>query len=141
MCQRIKDDNEKMMCILVFLSFILTRDSWSFFRQSESYKSGCNCKEKSVTNTSIGRATSSNKMRAVFVILLLVAAVAAGNWNTFDFNNRNNLNVRDAKHQKFVLNLLKHLQNDLKNNDFLKYSQTIKIDNKNDYKVSYKNYF
>lgn len=80
-------------------------------------------------------------MRAVFVILLLVAAVAAGNWNTFDFNNRNNLNVRDAKHQKFVLNLLKHLQNDLKNNDFLKYSQTIKIDNKNDYKVSYKNFF
>lgn len=75
-------------------------------------------------------------MRALFVILLLVAAVAAGNWNTFDTNNRNNLNVRDVKHQKFVLNLLRHLHNDMKNKDFLKYGHTIKLDNKNDYKVS-----
>jgi hypothetical protein len=74
-------------------------------------------------------------MRGLFLILLLVAAVAAGNWNTFDHNNRN-LNNRDAKHQKFVLNLLRHLHNDLKNKDFLKYSNTIKVDNKNDYKVS-----
>lgn len=75
-------------------------------------------------------------MRAIFVILLLVAAAAAGNWNTFDYNNRYNLDDRDVKHQKFMLNLLRHLQNDLKNKDFMKYSHTIKIDNKNDYKVS-----
>lgn len=73
-------------------------------------------------------------MRSLFVILLLVAAAAAGNWNTFDFNNRNYLTNRDALHQKFVLNLLRHVHNDMRNKDFLKYSYTIKVDNKKDYK-------
>lgn len=89
-------------------------------------------------------------MRAVFVISLLVAVVAAGNFDTnnnfrnYDNNNNFNYNYkndrrlteRDANHQKFVLDLLHHLQQDIHNDDFMQYSQTIRLDNKNDYKVS-----
>lgn len=73
-------------------------------------------------------------MRTVFVISLLVAAVVAGNWNVNDVNNRKQLTDRDAKHQKFILDLLNHLQQDIQNKDFLQYSNTIRLDNKNDYK-------
>lgn len=74
-------------------------------------------------------------MKSIFVISLLVAAVVAGNWNNHDLNNRNKLTGRDGKHQKFVIDLLRHLQQDIHNKDFLRYSNTIRIDNKGDYKV------
>lgn len=74
-------------------------------------------------------------MKAIFVISLLVAVVAAGNWNKNDRNNRNGLTDRDGKHQKFVIDLLRHLQQDIHNKDFLRYTNTIRIDNKDDYKV------
>lgn len=73
-------------------------------------------------------------MRTFIVICLLVAVASAGYYNTFDINNRNNLTERDAKHQKFILDLLLHLQNDVTKKDFAKYAHTIKVDNKNDYK-------
>lgn len=73
-------------------------------------------------------------MRAVFVISLLVAAVVAGNWSSND-NNHRNLVERDGKHQKFIIDLLRHLQQDIHNKDFMQYSNTIRLDNKNDYKV------
>lgn len=74
-------------------------------------------------------------MKGIFVLSLLIAVVAAGNWNTNDRNNRNNLTERDGKHQKFVLDLLRHLQQDIHHKDFMQYSNTIRLDNKNDYKV------
>jgi hypothetical protein len=74
-------------------------------------------------------------MKAIFVISLLVAVVAAGNWNNNDRNNRRDLNERDGKHQKFIIDLLRHLQQDMYNRDFFKYSETIRIDDKNNYKV------
>jgi len=74
-------------------------------------------------------------MKGLFVISLLIAVVAAGNWDTNDKNNRK-LDDRDAKHQKFIIDLLRHVQNDITNKDFFRYSQTIRLDNKNDYKVS-----
>jgi hypothetical protein len=74
-------------------------------------------------------------MKGIFVLSLLIAVVAAGNWNTNDRNNRN-LNDRDGKHQKFIIDLLRHVQHDLTNKEMLQYSQTIRLDNKNDYKVS-----
>lgn len=74
-------------------------------------------------------------MKAIVLFSLIVAIVAAGNWNTNDRNNRDSLNERDGKHQKFVIDLLRHLQQDLQNKDFMQYSQTIRMDNKNDYKV------
>lgn len=77
-------------------------------------------------------------MRAVIVLSLLVAVVAAGNWNKYNNYNKfyRNLTERDGKHQKFIFDLLRHLQQDVYNNDFLQYSQTIRLDNKDDYKVS-----
>lgn len=75
-------------------------------------------------------------MKGIFVLSLLVAVVAAGNWNTNDRNNRN-LNDRDGKHQKFIIDLLRHVQQDKLNQDFTQYSHTIRLDNKNDYKVSW----
>lgn len=73
-------------------------------------------------------------MKGLFVLSLIIAVVAAGNWNSNDRNNRN-LTERDAKHQKFVIDLLRHLQNDIHQNEFMQYSNTIRLDNKNDYKV------
>lgn len=75
-------------------------------------------------------------MKAIFVIALLIAAVAAGNWNNRDKNNRKFMTDRDAKHQKFIIDLLRHLQNEIQNKDFLQYSHNIRIDNKGDYKVT-----
>lgn len=76
-------------------------------------------------------------MKSIFVISLLVAAVVAGNWNTHDQNNRVKLTDRDGKHQKFVIDLLRHLQQDILVKDFQKYSNTIRLDNKGDYKVRF----
>lgn len=81
-------------------------------------------------------------MRAVIVISLLFAVVAAGNSNS-NSNNKNNgqinrdLSDRDFKRQLFIVDLLRHLQQDVHNNEFIQYSQTIRLDNKNDYKVSF----
>jgi hypothetical protein len=77
-------------------------------------------------------------MKAIVVFSLIVAVVAAGNWNSNDKNNRENLIERDAKHQKFIIDLLRHLQQDIHQKDFMQYSQTIRLDNKGDYKVSKK---
>lgn len=78
-------------------------------------------------------------MRAVIVISLLFAVVAAGssskNYGSNSKFNRN-LTERDAKHQKFIFDLLRFLQQDINNKEFMQYSQTIRLDNKNDYKVS-----
>jgi hypothetical protein len=74
-------------------------------------------------------------MKAIVLFSLVVAVVSAGNWNSNDRNNRDGLNDRDGKHQKFVIDLLRHLQQDLQNKDFMQYSQTIRLDNKGDYKV------
>lgn len=73
-------------------------------------------------------------MRAVFVISLLIAAVAAGNWSSND-NNHRNLVERDVQHQKFIIELLRHLKQDLHIKSFMPYSDTIRLDNKDDYKV------
>lgn len=75
-------------------------------------------------------------MKAIFVISLVIAVVAAGNFNTNDRNNRRGMTDRDAKHQKFVIDLLRHLQQDIHHKDFIQYSHTIRVDNKGDYKVS-----
>jgi hypothetical protein len=75
-------------------------------------------------------------MKAIVVFSLIFAVVAAGNWNNNDRNNRNGLTERDGKHQKFIIDLLRHLQQDKLKNDFYQYSQTIRLDNKGDYKVS-----
>lgn len=75
-------------------------------------------------------------MKAIVVFSLIFAVVAAGNWNSNDRNNRNGLTDRDGKHQKFIIDLLRHLQQDKLKNDFYQYSQTIRLDNKGDYKVS-----
>lgn len=74
-------------------------------------------------------------MKAVFILSLVIAVVAAGNWNNNDRSNRN-VNERDAKHQKFIIELLRHLQQDIHNDEFKEYSNTIRLDDKNDYKVS-----
>lgn len=74
-------------------------------------------------------------MKAIVLFSLIVAVVAAGNWNTNDRNNRDKLTERDGKHQKFVIDLLRHLQQDILQKDFLQYSYTIRLDNKGDYKV------
>ena len=83
-------------------------------------------------------------MRAVIVISLLVAVVAAGKWGNSNYNyskNYRNLTERDGKHQKFILDLLRHLQQDVYNNEFIQYSQTIRLDNKSDYKVTVNIFF
>jgi hypothetical protein len=74
-------------------------------------------------------------MKAIVLFSLIVAVVSAGNWNSNDRNNRDGLTDRDGKHQKFVIDLLRHLQQDLQNKDFMQYSQTIRLDNKGDYKA------
>lgn len=74
-------------------------------------------------------------MKAIVIFSLIVAVVAAGNWNSNDRNNRENLTERDGKHQKFIIDLLRHLQQDIHHKDFMQYSQTIRLDNKGDYKV------
>lgn len=74
-------------------------------------------------------------MKAVFIFSLVVAVVAAGNWNKNDRNYRN-VNDRDAKRQRFVIDLLHHLQQDLHHEAFMQYSNTIRLDYKNEYKVS-----
>lgn len=74
-------------------------------------------------------------MRAVFVISLLIAVVSAGTYVSNNVNHRN-FNERDGKHQKFVIDLLRHLQQDIYQKDFMQYSNTIRLDNKNDYKVT-----
>lgn len=74
-------------------------------------------------------------MKGIFVLSLLIAVVAAGNWNNNDRNNRN-MNDRDGKHQKFIIDLLRHVQHDTNSKEFNQYSQTIRLDNKDDYKVS-----
>lgn len=74
-------------------------------------------------------------MKAIVLFSVIVAVVAAGNWNTNDRNNRNKLTERDGKQQKFIIDLLRHLQQDVYQKDFMKYSQTIRLDNKGDYKV------
>lgn len=75
-------------------------------------------------------------MKAIVVFSLIVAVVAAGNWNSNDRNNRNDLTDRDGKHQKFIIDLLRHLQQDTLNKDFIQYSHTIYLNNKDDYKVT-----
>lgn len=61
-------------------------------------------------------------MKWIFAIALLVAAVAAGNQYNNNFNNqndctnRNNLTLRVARRQKFVIDLLRHFKDD--NNKF-----------------------
>lgn len=77
-------------------------------------------------------------MKVIVLFSLVAAVVAAGTWNTGDRNNRNNLTERDAKHQKFVIDLLRHLQQDIHNEDFMQYSETIRLENKGDYKVKKK---
>lgn len=87
-------------------------------------------------------------MKAIFVISLIVAVVAANRFNVQNdnnnngFNNGRNLNnrqltQRDVNRQKFVLNLLKNLKDDMNNvmrqNDYRQHSQTIDLDNKNNY--------
>jgi hypothetical protein len=74
-------------------------------------------------------------MKTIVLFSLIVAAVAAGNWNTNDRNNREKLTERDGKHQKFVIDLLRHLQQDIQQKDFMQYSHTIRLENKGDYKV------
>lgn len=74
-------------------------------------------------------------MKAIVLFSLIVAVVAAGNWNTNDRNNREKLTERDGKHQKFIIDLLRHLQQDIRQKEFMQYSQTIRLDNKGDYKV------
>lgn len=76
-------------------------------------------------------------MKAIVVFSLIVAVVSAGNWNSNDKNNRDDLTERDAKHQKFIIDLLRHLQQDIQQ-EFKQYSHNIRLDNKSDYKVSKK---
>jgi Hemocyanin, copper containing domain/Hemocyanin, all-alpha domain/Hemocyanin, ig-like domain len=73
-------------------------------------------------------------MKAVLVISLLIAVVTAANWNANDNNGRGNLIDRDGKHQKFILNLVQNLHQDLNIDDFMKYSHTIDLEDKGDYK-------
>ena len=44
------------------------------------------------------------------------------------------MNDRDLKHQKFIIDLLRHVQQDIHNDDFMKYTRTIRLDSKSDYK-------
>jgi hypothetical protein len=82
------------------------------------------------------------------VISLVVAVVAANRFNVQNDNNNNGFNTgknvnnrqltqRDVNHQKFVLNLLRHLKDglnkDMKTTQYRQHSQTIDLDNKNNY--------
>lgn len=55
-------------------------------------------------------------------------------WNN-NGNNDFNIDARDGNHQKFILELVHHLQQDVQRDEFIKYTTTIRLDNKGDYKV------
>ncbi|CAO1393718.1 unnamed protein product [Diamesa serratosioi] len=88
------------------------------------------------------------KFLVAFSLLLTVAAAGVVNnghkhgnhnhndWNR-NYNNGNNdlnVDVRDGNHQKFILELVHHLQQDVQRTEFIKYTTTIRLDNKGDYK-------
>ena len=58
------------------------------------------------------------------------------NYNGLNNNGNNDFNIdaRDGNHQKFILELVRHLQQDVERNEFIKYTTTIRLDNKGDYK-------
>lgn len=88
------------------------------------------------------------KFLIAFALLLTVAAAGVvnngyGNKNQYNHNEWNNNGINefntdahDGNHQKFILELVRHLQQDVQRDEFIKYTTTIRLDNKGDYKVN-----
>lgn len=55
--------------------------------------------------------------------------------DNFKGNNDLNIDIRDGNHQKFILELVRHLQQDVQQDEFIQFTTTIRLDNKGDYKV------
>ena len=84
-------------------------------------------------------------MKFLIAFSLLLTVVVAGvvknvnrNHDDYNYNYNNDLNIdaRDGNHQKFILELVRHLQQDVQRNEFIKYTTTIRLDNNGDYKVN-----
>lgn len=88
-------------------------------------------------------------MKFLIAFSLLLTVVAAGvvnnghgnnNHNSNGWNNNGNndfnIDARDGNHQKFILELIRHLQQDVQRDEFIKYTTTIRLDNMGDYKVN-----